>query len=130
MSDNELLSQLFNALEALDGNFEFWITVTFATIITAHFAGNVISGRLRLLILVLYTLSTVLFNLRMFAMGTMVVSFRDQLDLTEAANHVYGSTLNIAIGILMHVTIIVGAIGTILYLSKSGRGSPSQDHNP
>ena len=56
------LHELVRLSEAtIDSQFQFWLTVTFATIVATFAARNLLSRKLRLIVSALYLLSTVFF---------------------------------------------------------------------
>ena len=125
MTESELLGAYLQSVEVINGNFEFWLTVTFAILITLHFAGDRIPQRLRRLIVGLYVAATALFSVRLFTAGIAFASIRDQLLLLDTKIHVVGSLTDALIGLLFLVIMLGGTLGTLLYVKSSSKGGYS-----
>ena len=123
MSEYELVSAYFQALGAFDGSFEFWLTVTFATLLTFHFAGTRISKQLRFLILWLYLAASILFLIRLLTFGFISTTLRDQIAALDTETGVIDVTVNSLVGLLFFLIMLGGTTGTLLYVRRIGKQS-------
>jgi len=64
MNEFEIYQSLTLNLEALNDQFEFWMTVTFAVVVASYTAGNRLIISMRVIISALYILSVVMFYIR------------------------------------------------------------------
>ena len=62
MSEFELLELLRTANEAVDSNFQFWLSSSFAVLMAFFFAGDKIVGYIKWVVVTLFVSSTILFN--------------------------------------------------------------------
>ncbi len=61
MTDYEALDALFSANEAMHNSFQYWLSITFALIVTAHWGRRHLTGGISVAIGVLYLLGSALF---------------------------------------------------------------------
>jgi len=69
MTEAEILSQLMQNDEALSTQIEFWLTGTFAVVITTFLAGTRFSSALRWLLAILYFFFSFIFFIRYSYIG-------------------------------------------------------------
>ena len=117
MTAFELLEIALILRDDMQEQFEFWLSITFAVIISSFFAGSRILPSWRVLIGSLYLLSTALFTVR------YTMSSRNfQTYLNEAIEA--GSTWVDAAGVMYSLRIlllIVGTVATIWFLYANSK---------
>ena len=79
-SPAELTGLVFTREAVIDGQFQFWITITFAVIAANFVAGNRLSARSRSVIALLYALAVVVLVSRWYYVAVEVTRLRQQLD--------------------------------------------------
>ncbi len=62
---SDLFALLQTAVAGVDSQFEFWLTITFALVVSTFFAGHVLTRGVRIMIASLYLLSIVLVSLQL-----------------------------------------------------------------
>ena len=114
MTESELLSAYFEALAAINGNFEYWLSVTIGLLVAFHFAGSEISGFLKRFVIFLYSITAIIFLLRIFNTGRTMMSI---VDLLNAANtQVIVQPIGAwVIGPLYVVVMLAGSTASIFY---------------
>ena len=62
---SDLFALLQTATAGIDSQFEFWLTITFALVVSTFFAGHVLTRGARIIIASLYLLSIILVSLQL-----------------------------------------------------------------
>ena len=100
MTDAELHELAFLALGQVDANFQFWLSITFATILVGYLAQSQLTRGLTLLVTFLYLLATFLILMRFDLAGDMYVQYTSSIselpfptDRTENFTFIRGSIL-------------------------------------
>jgi hypothetical protein len=78
-SPAELTELVFTREAVIDGQFQFWITITFAVIAANFIAGNRLSARSRYVISLLYALAVLVLVSRWYYVAVEVTTLRRQL---------------------------------------------------
>lgn len=74
------LAELFHLRESvIDTQFQFWITITFATIVASFVGAKRLNRRLRASVALLYAIATVVMTSRWYYAATEAILFRDRL---------------------------------------------------
>lgn len=119
MTEAELLEVSMNLSDAMNSQFEFWLTITFAFIMAIHFTGNTISTGRKRLLLGLYSVTSLFITLRFIALASNGGSLIARMQ--ESGYEGLGSIIpnQGAFTILPLIGIMI--VGTIaaLYYSKS-----------
>lgn len=116
MSEAELISLFVESSQALDSNFEFWLTVSFALLVASYLVAEKLPFPVFLITVFLYIVSTGLFMLRGATMGRMLTSIRDQLDALNSETTVISSAENYSVAVLYFEIMITGSLATIAFV--------------
>ena len=116
MTEAELISTYHQTLDAINSNFEFWLTATFALIIAFYFASEKISNLMYRIILFLYVSTSVLMFARLVEIGLTNESVRAQLEALDSETYINSILGNTIFGIAFWLIMIVGTIGTVLFV--------------
>ena len=74
------LVELWNIYEsAIEAQFEFWLTVTFAVVVASFVAGKRLKRKLRVFVALLYVLAAVVLISRWYYIASDALMFRDAL---------------------------------------------------
>ena len=116
MTEWELLQLLRSANEAIDSNFQFWLSSSFAVLMAFFFAGNTIVGYVKWTVVSLYLSSTILFSYRLFTSGGVAVRTRRAIE--ELDSEFISTTSEMSqsfIGPSFMVIIGLGTIATVYF---------------
>lgn len=116
MNEADLLSLLIESSQALDSNFEFWLTVSSALLVASYLVTEKIPYPVFLVTTALYVLSTLLFMIRGMTMGKTLTSIRDQLDAMDAETALIGADQNMLVAVLYFVIMITGTATTVAFV--------------
>ena len=116
MTEAELVSTYLQTLDAINSNFEFWLTATFALIIAFYFASEKISNQMYRIVLFLYISTTGLMFGRLFEVGLTNESVRAQLKALDSETYINSALGNTIFGVSFWLIMIVGTIGTVLFV--------------
>lgn len=120
MNEFELLELLRTANEAVDTNFQFWLSSSFAVLMAFFFAGEKIIGYIKWTVVLLYLASTVLFIYRIQASGRVATLARVALEEMNSGYLTISSGASaIVIGGSFISIILLGAAGTIYFCLNS-----------
>jgi hypothetical protein len=111
-SPAELEELFFIRESAIDAQFQFWITITFAVIVANFVAGKRLSKRSRSVIALLYGLAVVVLVSRWYYVALDAIQFRQQLqDLGVALNFpivtLYSRVVLVALGTSVSITFLL-----------------------
>ena len=130
MTDSELISAYFTALDAVNGNFEFWLTITFAILVSFYYAGNKFPTYLKRLLISIYLVTAFALLLRLTNAGRFSGSILARIierDADLALNSVPQASF---VGILWILIIVAGTIATVYYalrVDSIGNSKSSRD---
>lgn len=116
MNEADLISLLIASSQALDSNFEFWLTVSFALLVASYLVTEKIPYPVLLTTVFLYLVSTILFMVRGMTMGRMLTSIRDQLDAMNSETALISANENLFVAALYFVIMITGSVTTITFV--------------
>ena len=110
-SPAELTELVFTRESVIDGQFQFWITITFAVIVANFVAGNRLSRRSRFVIALLYALAVVVLSSRWYYVAVEVTTLRRQLDeLGFVINFPWVTVIS------RGVLVMLGTAATVIFL--------------
>ena len=115
MSEVELISLYIESSQALDNNFEFWLTASSALLVASYLVTERIPFSVFSIATFLYIASTILFMIRGATMGRTLTSIRDQLEALNSETSLIGANENLAVAALYFVIMVTGSTATILF---------------
>ncbi len=80
VSTSELLQLIIEHEQFIDSQVEFWLTVTFATIVASFVGSNALTKAMRRIATVLYLVASVVFVSRMFYEGLDLIGYMRVLE--------------------------------------------------
>ena len=116
MTEAELISLFIDSGQALDNNFEFWLTVSFALLVASYLVTEKIPLTVFVITIVLYVVSTVLFMIRGATMGRTLTSIRDQLDAMNSQTSLISTSENLAVAVLYFLIMVAGSVATTVFV--------------
>jgi hypothetical protein len=116
MNEADLINLFLESSQALDSNFEFFLTVSFAVIVASYLITEKIPFPVFLITISLYLVSTILFMIRGATMGRTLTSIRDQLDAMNSEISLISANENLLVAGLYFVTMIAGSLTTIAFV--------------
>jgi hypothetical protein len=116
MSEADLISLFLESSQALDSNFEFFLTVSFAVLVASYLVTEKIPFPVFLITISLYLVSTILFMIRGATMGRTLTSIRDQLDAMNSEISLISANENLVVAGLYFVIMIAGSLTTIAFV--------------
>lgn len=116
MSEAELISLFIESSQAIDSNFEFWLTVSFALLVASYLLTEKIPRPIFLTTIFLYLLSTVQFMVRGATTGRMLTSIRDQLEAMNSDIAMISANENMLVAALYIVIMVAGSSATIAFV--------------
>jgi hypothetical protein len=116
LNEAELISLLIESSLALDSNFEFWLTASFALLVASYLVKEEIPYPVFLITSFLYIVSTILFMVRGMATGRMLSSIRDQLGTMNSETAIISANENLLVAALYFVIMITGTATTIAFV--------------
>ena len=126
MTETDLISVYFEALTIINANFEFWLTATFAFILAFHFVGADISKGLRRILIVLYLLTAVVFNLRYLNAGFIVLDTVALLEEADTQINFQAFSSNV-VGPMIELVMLIGTGVAVYFASKVGANETSRN---
>ena len=116
MNEADLLNLFIESSQALDSNFEFWLTVSFALLVASYLVTEEVPFPVFLTTTFLYIVSTALFIVRGMTMGRMLTSIRDQLFAMNSESALISAGENMLVALLYFVVMITGTAATIAFV--------------
>ncbi len=122
MTEAELLAAYWDTFGRMDSNFEFWLSGTFAMLLTFYFASSRIDKSLKWLLVTLYATFSITFIARFMSWVSVSGLIRDDL---VAVNSSYlalseGQSMTFSIGFAL--VFALGFFGTLFFAFR-GPGS-------
>ena len=114
----ELLELILMSESSIDIQAQFWITVTFATIVASYAARESLSNKLRALVSTLYLIATVVFASRWYYEVLDILIYEEML--RELG---YENNTPILTGISRIALMLVGTVSTICFIYFGKRES-------
>jgi hypothetical protein len=115
----DLLELVLLSESSIDYQFQFWLTITFATVVASFAARDLLSRSMRILVATLYLLATFVLASRWY------YDSRDIEVYVEALLE-YGieSPLPVAAAISRIILMLIGSATTIYFIISGSRGTP------
>lgn len=123
MTESEFLSMLYLTNDAINSNFEFWLTGTFAVLIAFFFAGDRIFGYVKWTMLFIYLFGTLSVSLK--ALISVRRGFVVASQLTEMNSPLITESGGLAISSLglQAIVLVFGAVATTYFVLNSEKYS-------
>jgi len=116
MTEAELIGLFLESSQALDSNFEFWLTVSFALLVASYLVTEKIPWSVFTVTISLYAAATALFMIRGMTMGRTLTSIRDQLESMGTTTSVIAAGENYLVAGLYFVIMLGGTASTIVFV--------------
>ena len=116
LSEADLISLFIESSQALDSNFEFFLTVSFAVLVASYLVTEKLPFPVFLITILLYIVSTILFMIRGATMGRTLTSIRDQLDAMNSETLLISANENLLVAGLYFVIMITGSVSTSAFV--------------
>ena len=129
MSEAELISAFHQTLDAINSNFEFWLSATFALILAFYFASEKISNLMFRIVLFLYISTTLLMFGRLWEFGMTNESIRAQIQALNTNTYIAGYASNVLFGLGFWLIMIVGTIGTVMFVVSTKKKLANKQPN-
>lgn len=117
MTEAELISLFIQSSQALDGNFEFWLSVSFALLVASYLVTEKIPWPVLLSTVSLYIAATALFMVRGMNMGKTLTSLREQLEAMGSTTAVISAGENYLVAGLYFLIMLGGTALTVIFVS-------------
>ena len=128
MNEADLIGLFIESSQALDSNFEFWLTVSFALLVASYLVTEEVPYPVFLITMFLYVAATTLFMVRGMNMGRTLTSIRDQLVAMSSKTALISSNENMFVAVLYFVIMISGTTATIAFVHWRFRKLCSRDN--
>jgi len=116
MSPFELAELIINVTGQMDSLFNYWMSATFAVLISSYIAKEHFNYSITLSISVLYFLASVMFLSRYYAMSTLLLHYMELAEDSLPSQFISASPV---IGITRAPTFVIGVIISEVYLWHS-----------
>ena len=121
MTEYELLSAYNETAEAINTNFQFWLSATFGLIIVSDLPNIKLSKVMDHLLLTLYVCLSVLFTIRLFTTGALNDGLRNALIDMGSSVRVVSELTNNLFAVLYLIVMISGTLGTTILVFRASR---------
>ena len=118
MSPYEIAELVISVTGQMDSLFNYWMSASFAVIVSSYIGKDHFNYSITLSISVLYVLASVMFVARYFAMGTLILYYTELAGSALPPQFIAASPI---IGITRVPTFVLGFIVTEVYLWLSYR---------
>ncbi len=108
---------LFIAIEHIDTAFNYWVSVTFALIIAAHFVGRNLNRREAYTLVGLYAGFCIVYAGRIIYSGLMASRYTDAINFLPPPDY-----MNL-LGIMRYPVFLIGSIAAVYFLLKTEKES-------
>ena len=126
MSSYEIAELIINVTGQMDSLFNYWMSASFAVLVSSYIGREHFNFSITLSISVLYFLASIMFLARYYAMSTLIAY---STELASAAISTQFLTASPIIGITRLPTFLLGFITTEVYLWHSTIGNKRQERN-
>ena len=116
MTEAELINLFIESSQALDSNFEFWLTVSFALLVASYLVTEEIPKSVFLVTISLYAAATALFMVRGMTMGRTLSSIRDQLESMGTTTSIITAGENYFVAGLYFIIMLGGTAATMIFV--------------
>ena len=124
MSPFELAELIINVTGQMDSLFNYWMSASFAVLISSYIAKEHFNYLIPLTISVLYFLASVMFLSRYYAMTTLLLHYMEMAGDSLPPQFISASPI---IGITRAPTFVIGVIISEVYLWHSYMKSPRRN---
>jgi len=114
VSVSEILQLMIEHEQLIDSQLEFWLTVTFATIVASFVGKSALTKTMRRIITGLYLIASVVFVSRMFYEAQDLLGY---MNLLEARGVLFN--IPYVTGIARYILIILGVSATVYFVNFS-----------
>jgi hypothetical protein len=114
LSTSEILQLIIEHEQFIDSQVEFWLTVTFATIVASFVGSSALTKTMRRIATVLYLVASVLFVSRMIYEGQDLIGYLDVLEPRGVLIEPPYITV-----IARSILIILGVLATVYFINFS-----------
>ena len=115
MTESELLSVCHQLVTRMDVTLEFWISGTFAVLVTFFFVGNRATTKLKWLSVTLYFIFSCSMIFRYFQLGAIYTIIRTDLEQL-GSNYIFSAGGNITAAVLTIFLLITGTLITAFFI--------------
>ncbi len=123
VTEAELITLYGDAIQRANANFEFWLSGTFAFLLTFFFARERITNSLKWVLSSLYVMFSLLFFLRWYSVTYWTISIREELAAMNASLEMLPDELNSFMGTLYYAIYIIGSVATLYYAFQRDKNS-------
>jgi hypothetical protein len=116
VTEAELINLFIETSQALDNNFEFWLTVSFALLVPSYLVTEEIPRPVFLVTTSLYAAATALFMARGMTMGRTLTSIRDHLESMGTTTSIITAGENYLVAGLYFIIMLGGTASTIIFV--------------
>ena len=116
MTEAELINLFIESSQALDSNFEFWLTVSFALLVASYLVTEEIPRSVFLVTISLYAAATALFMVRGMTMGRTLTSIRDHLESMGTTTSIITAGENYLVAGLYFIIMLGGTASTMIFV--------------
>ena len=116
MSSYEIAELIINVTGQMDSLFNYWMSASFAVLVSSYIGREHFNFSITLSISVLYFLASMMFVARYYAMSTLIVYYTELAGASLPSQFVAASPI---IGITRAPVFLVGFITTQVYLWHS-----------
>ena len=120
LSQEALYSLIYEAISFGDSLFELWLTITFAAILAIFFSSDRIERFMRLLLVGLYSASSVLLTGRWIVAMLHYVHYQETI-LTSGYAAFPTPSIGQLLGVLHFVLFVLGSAATVYFMLTFGR---------
>ena len=124
MSPFELAELIINVTGQMDSLFNYWMSASFAVLISSYIAKEHFNYSITLTISVLYFLASIMFLSRYYAMTTLLIYYMEFAGDSLPPQFISASPI---IGITRAPTFVIGVIISEVYLWHSYMKSPRRN---
>ena len=127
MTEYELLSAYNETAEAINTNFQFWLSATFGLIIVSDLPNIKLSKVMDRLLLTLYICLSILFTTRLYTTGALNDGLRNTLIDSGSSVRVVSELTNNLFAVLYLTVMIIGTLGTTILVVRARRPKHIKD---
>ena len=119
MTEAELIGVIFELVDSYNSIFQFWISSTFAFVLSLHFAGTKLSPNLAMFLFWLYGCTSGVFILRFVLLHIIIAKINERIaeaGYVGIAHTVPGQGLLVAGSTL--VIMVLASVGALVYAAN------------
>lgn len=125
MTEFEIRTLIYEEVQIAAGEFEFWVTASFAVLVAGYYAFQDLEPRLQRTVRVLYVTTASVFIVRWFS--SMYKMYEYHMTLSEQGVH-FGSQVGPGIATLVQtVLMLFGTFAVLSFLKKLGNKNTSSN---